>query len=286
MFDFPTILCCLNYANIYCLEITCLIISILIFPLNLLGIINIKWLFMQYYVQLLYCINLAIVTFTIFMIIFILLSTTSRRIILNNYYKAFGQIAIMLAIIFIFLICSFSVCAYFILNDYNKIKNEKFDLNKFNRLEKKRMKDLIQNKKYWAILYITNITPIFFSFINIFLWVSIYYRISFRIYCSFNYEIRKELRKSRKKEMAKLEEETTNGNDKSKNNKNEKVEISVVFEKDRHPSFSKSMLNMKKIDDLKINMDNIEKYKDDYPEVSSKRDFTGAINKIENLNNV
>ncbi len=43
---------------------------------------------------------------------------------------------------------------------------------------------------------------------------------------------------------------------------------------------------MKKIDDLKINMDNIEKYKDDYPEISSKRDFTGANNKIENLNNV
>jgi hypothetical protein len=220
------------------------------------------------------------------MIIFIILSTTSRRIILNNYYKAFSQIAIMLSIIFIFLICSFSVCAYFILNDYNKIKNDKFDLNKFNRFEKKKIKDLIQKKEYWAILYITNITPIFLSFINIFLWVSIYYRISFRIYCSFNYEIRKELRKSRKKEMAKLEEETINGTDKPKNNNIEKVEISVVFEKDRHPSFSKNMLNRKKIDDLKINIDNIDKYKDDYPEVSSKRDFTGANNKIENLNNL
>ena len=148
MFDFPTVLCCLNYANIYCLEITCLIISILIFPLNLLGIIYIKWLFIQYYLHILYCINLAIVTFTIFMIIFIILSTTSRRIILNNYYKAFGQIAIMLAIIFIFLICSFSVCAYFILNDYNKIKNDKFDLDKFNRFERKKIKNLINNKKY------------------------------------------------------------------------------------------------------------------------------------------
>ena len=286
MFDFPTILCCLNYANIYCLEITCLITSVLIFPLNLIGIIKIKWLFMQYYAQILYCINIAIVTFTIFMITFIILSTISRRIILDNYYKAFGQIAIMLACIFIFLICSFSLCAYFILNDYNKIKNDKFDLNKFNRFEKKKIKDLIQKKEYWAILYITNITPIFLSFINIFLWVSIYYRISFRIYCSFNYEIRKELRKSRKKEMAKLEEETINGTDKPKNNNIEKVEISVVFEKDRHPSFSKNMLNRKKIDDLKINIDNIDKYKDDYPEVSSKRDFTGANNKIENLNNL
>ena len=123
MLDFPTLLCCFNYANIYCLEISCLIISISIFPLNLIGIINIKWLFMQYYAQLLYCINLAIITFTIFMIIFIILSTTSRRIILNNYYKAFSQIALMLACVFIFLIITFSFCAYFILNDYNKIKN-------------------------------------------------------------------------------------------------------------------------------------------------------------------
>ena len=288
MFDFPTILCCLNYANIYYLEITCLITSVLIFPLNLIGIIKIKWLFMQYYAQILYCINIAIVTFTIFMITFIILSTISRRIILDNYYKAFGQMAIMLACIFIFLICSFSLCAYFILNDYNKIKNDKFDPNKFSRFERKKMQRLTLDKRYFAILYITNIGPIILSFINIFLWVSIYYRISFRIYCSFNYEIRNELRKTRKKEMAKLEEETTNGNDKPKNNKIEKVEISVIFEKDRHPSFSKSMINMKKVDELKLNMNDIEKYKDEYPSeiISSKRDFTGTNNKIENLNNM
>lgn len=288
MLDFPTLLCCFNYANIYCLEISCLIISISIFPLNLIGIINIKWLFMQYYAQLLYCINLAIITFTIFMIIFIILSTTSRRIILNNYYKAFSQIALMLACVFIFLIITFSFCAYFILNDYNKIKKNKYDFDRFNKYERKKINNLVQDKKYWAILYITNITPIFLSFINIFLWISIYYRISFRIYCSFNYEIRKELRKNLKKEMAKLEEETTNENEKSKNknNKVENVEISVVFEKDRHPSFSKNVLNAKKIGDFQIN--NIEKFKEEYPSVvvSSKRDFGGNNNKIDNMNNL
>ena len=288
MLDFPTLLCCFNYANIYCLEISCLIISISIFPLNLIVIINIKWLFMQYYAQLLYCINLAIITFTIFMIIFIILSTTSRRIILNNYYKAFSQIALMLACVFIFLIITFSFCAYFILNDYNKIKKNKYDFDRFNKYERKKINNLVQDKKYWAILYITNITPIFLSFINIFLWISIYYRISFRIYCSFNYEIRKELRKNFKKEMAKLEEETTNENEKSKNknNKAENVEISVVFEKDRHPSFSKNVLNAKKIGDFQIN--NIEKFKEEYPSVvvSSKRDFGGNNNKIDNMNNL
>ena len=54
----------------------------------------------------------------------------------------------------------------------------------------------------------------------------------------------------------------------------------------KYQLFLKKIDILQKIDDLKINMDNIEKYKDDYPEVSSKRDFTGAINKIENLNNV
>lgn len=288
MFDIPTLLCCFNYANIYCLEISCLIISISIFPLNLVGILNIKWIFMQYYAQILYCINLAIITFTIFMIIFIILSTTSRRIILNNYYKAFSQIALMLACIFIFLIITFSFCTYFILSDYNKIKNNKYDFDRFNKYERKKINNLVQDKKYWALLYITNITPIFLSFINIFLWISIYYRISFRIYCSFNYEIRKELRKNLKKEMAKLEEDTTNENDKTKNksNKAENVEISVVFEKDRHPSFSKNVLNGKKIGDLRIN--NIEKFKEDYPNivVSSKRDFSGNNNKIDNMNNL
>ena len=290
MLDFPTLLCCFNYANIYCLEISCLIISISIFPLNLIGIINIKWIFMQYYAQLLYCINLAIITFTIFMIIFIILSTTSRRIILNNYYKAFSQIALMLACVFIFLIITFSFCAYFILNDYNKIKKNKYDFDRFNKYERKKINNLVQDKKYWAILYITNITPIFLSFINIFLWISIYYRISFRIYCSFNYEIRKELRKNFKKEMAKLEEDTSNENEneksKNKNNKAENVEISVVFEKDRHPSFSKNVLNAKKIGDFQIN--NIEKFKEEYPSVvvSSKRDFGGNNNKIDNMNNL
>ena len=112
MFDFPSILCCLNYANIYCLEITCLITTISLFPLTLLGIINIKWGFIEFFIQILYSINLATVTFNIFTIIFITLSTTSKRILLNNYYNAFTQIAVMSAIIFIFLFCSFSLCAF------------------------------------------------------------------------------------------------------------------------------------------------------------------------------
>ena len=276
MFDFPTILCCLNYANIYCLEVTCLITSITIFTLSLVELININWNFMQYLIQILYSINLAISIFTIFMIIFIFLSTTSKRILLNNYYKAFSQIACMLSYIFLFLLFSFSLCAYFILNDFMKIKKGKYNYKGFNKFEIKRIKDFVSNRKNWILLYITNLIPMFFSLLNIFLWISIYYRISFRIYCSFNYEIRKELRKMKKKEMTKLEEETTNeNNDKNKGNKVEKVEMSVVFEKDRHPSYSKNMMNIKKYGDLNLILKNTSKFQEEYQTgfASSKRDI-------------
>ena len=59
MFDFPTILCCLNCANIYCLEIICLMATTSLFPLTLLGIINIKWTFIEFFIQILYSINLS-----------------------------------------------------------------------------------------------------------------------------------------------------------------------------------------------------------------------------------
>jgi len=279
MFDFPSILCCLNYANIYCLEITCLITTIPLFPLTLLGIINIKWGFIEFFIQILYSINLATVTFNIFTIIFITLSTTSKRILLNNYYNAFTQIAVMSAIIFIFLFCSFSLCTFFILRNYYKIKKGTYDFTKFNKLEIRKVKDFINYNKNWVLIYITNLLPIFFSFLNIFLWISIYYRISFRIYCSFNSGIRKELRKSREKDLAKLEEETANTTDKNKNiNKIEKVEISVVFEKDRHPSHKNNFINLRKPGDLRFKK--YEKFKEEIPSIisSTKREFSGNNN--------
>ena len=265
MYDFPTLLCCLNYANLYCLEITCLIISIFNFPLNLLGILNIKWNFIAFYCQILYSFNLAIITFSVFMIIFILLSTISKRILLNNYYKSFSKISLLNAFLYIFLVLSFSVCALNILNNCYKIKNKKYDFRNFKKFEKKRILDLIKSKKYWVKLYIATLAPIFFSFLNALIWLSIYYRISFRIYCSFNYEIRNELRKQKKSDMRKLEEETTN--DKINNKKKfENIEASVVFEKNRHP-YSKNIvkiLDLKKNINFKLNFNNVDQFKEGF----------------------
>lgn len=283
MYDFPTLLCCLNYANLYCLEITCLIISIFNFPLNLLGILNIKWNFIAYYCQILYSFNLAIITFSVFMIIFILLSTISKRILLNNYYKSFSKISLLNAFLFIFLVLSFSVCALNILNNYYKIKNKKYDFRNFKKFEKKRILDLIKSKKYWVKLYIATLAPIFFSFLNALIWLSIYYRISFRIYCSFNYEIRNELRKQKKSDMRKLEEETTN--DKINNKKKfENIEASVVFEKNRHP-YSKNIvkiLDLKKNINFKLNFNNVDQFKEGFniESTSSKREFNKSNNNM------
>ena len=286
MYDFPTFLCCLNYANIYCLEITCLITSITNFPLNLLGIINIRWLFIPFSCQLLYTINIAIVTFSIFMIIFIVLSTTSKKILLNNYYKLFSQISLLNVFLFLFLVLSFSFSTFIILKTNLEIKNNKYDFRNFNKIEKKKILNIIKYKKYWVLLLLTTLGPLFLCLLNIFLWISIYYRISYRIYCSFNYEIRKELRKQRKNDMQKLEEETTNEKDKKMKNI-DNIEFSVVFEKDRHPSYTKNIVkritDLKKNNNLKLNLENIGQYKDGFniESASSKREF----NKSNNINN-
>ena len=287
MFDFPTILCCLNSANIYCLEITCLITTISLFPLTLIGLINIKWGFIEFFCQILYSINLSTEVFVIYIIIFITLSTTSKRIFLDNIYKAFTQIALISAYIFIFLFFSLSLCTYFILNNHFKIKKGTYDFTKFNKFEIKKIKDFVNHKKNWVLIYVTNLVPIFFSILNILLWLSIYYRISFRIYCSFNYGIRKELRKSKQKGMTKLEEETTNTTDKNKNkNKVEKVEMSVVFEKDRHPSNKNKMVNFIINKDLKLNLKNVDEFKEEFQTGISSTNRELALNSknLANLN--
>ena len=278
MLDFPTFLCCLNYANIYCLEITSLIITILLFSLIFFGTINIKWRFIEYFCQILYSINLPASVCNAIITIFVILSTTSRKILLNNYYHSFAQISLITTFIFLFSFISLSICAFFILNNYYKIKKGAYDFQKLNKNEVKKIKDFVSDKQNWVIIYIINLVPIFFCFLNILLWISIYYRISFRIYCSFNYEIRKELRKAKQKNTSKLAEENINGNDKNKNTKIEKVEISVIFQKDRHPVYKN---NLKKTNDLKLSLKNMEDYKEELPTdgiSSSKRRLDRKIN--------
>ena len=282
MFDFPTILCCFNYANIYCLEFSCLISTISIFPLTLIGIIKIKWDFIDSFCQILYSFNISLITINIFTIVLITSSTILKKILMSNYYKQFSHIALMSTFIVLFLVCSFSFCAIDILNNYYKIKNGTFDFKDYNKLERKKIKDFMKYKKNFFIIYMTTLVPMLFNLLAIFLWLSIYYRISFRIYCSFNYEIRNELRKSKKKEIVKLEEEITGDTEKNKKNEIENIEISVVFEKDRHPSHKNNFVNVKKNNNLGLNIKQFDVIKEDFStEISStKRNFDGNKNNI------
>ena len=177
---------------------------------------------------------------------------------------------------------AYIVCLVYSINNKKTFEDmkEKWypDLKQYG--EKYQVLGVVANKSDMFEEEEVNLVPVLFSFINIFLWISIYYRISFRIYCSFNYEIRKELRKEKKREMTKLEEETVNDNDKNKGNKIEKVEVSVVFEKDRHPSYTKNIMTTKKYNDMKFNLKNIDKFKEEFPSgiSSSNRDFDNNNN--------
>ena len=239
MNDCAIFLCCLNNNKIYCLEYTCLIISILIFPLNLLGLLEIKWVLIKFYCEIIYSINITISVFVIFIISLVIYSTNIGKIVTNEYYKSFISISLMSIFIFIYLFITYSLCSFQIFKDYINIHiNNIYNNNYYSsKIEKQKLKDILKLKITWIILCISTLLPIILSFINILIWISIYYRIYFRIYCSFNKEIRKELREQRKKnKQFKKLEENNSINDINKNKeKNIKNFVCVVNEKDKHP---------------------------------------------------
>ena len=94
------------------------------------------------------------------------------------------------------------------------------------------------------LISLSTILLVILSFLNILVWISICIRINYRIYCSFNKDIRKELRNQRKlnRELItkkdSIDNSSSNKDIKEIKNK-EKDFISVVIEKDRHPNFLK-----------------------------------------------
>ena len=84
--------------------------------------------------------------------------------------------------------------------------------------------------------------------------------------------------------MSKLEEETTNDTEKSKKNKIENVEISVVFEKDRHPSYRNNIMNLKRNNDLGLNNIKSGEYKEEFStgNSSTKRNINVKNNILNN----
>lgn len=295
MCDYAIFLCCFNNNRIYCLEYTCLIFSIIIFPINLLGILVIDWSLVHIFCEILYSINITISIFDIFLISLVIYSTKKRKITINEYYKIYTFLSILAICIFIYLFISYSYCSLHIFKNYIKaFKNTNYYLK--NSLDKKHINLVLLKKTSWIFLLISIFIPIIFSFINILIWISIYYRISFRIYCSFNKEIRKELREQRKKnkQFKELQENITN-NDKDKNKDkkiNQKNAISVIIEKDRHPKINsgiyKNSINNVEISNcqnkMKINNKIINSNNGEFNQsyfVSSERNFEKSNNQLK-----
>ena len=245
MYDFAIFLCCFNNYRIYCLEYTCLIFSLLIFPFNILGIVKLKWNIIKFFCQIIYSINTTICAFAIFLISLVIYTTKLGKITTDELYKPFTSISIIAIYIFIYLFLSYGFCTYIIfkhyINIFINIKNNDI-LEGFSYQDKKKIQKMINLKSTWINISISTLLPTIFSFINILIWLSIYYRIDYRIYCSFNKEIRKELRTQRKKnkEFKQLQETNSiNEEDKNKEKSNQNNFASVIIEKVRHPNSRK-----------------------------------------------
>ena len=249
MFDFAIFLCCFNNKRIYCLEYTCLITSILIFPLNLLGLIIINWDFIDFLYEIIYSINITILIFCIFIISLTIYSTKTGKITTNDFYKPFTSISLIAISIFVYLFISYGLSAYGIFKDYIRILKQNYDGLSYS--QKKKAKKIIKLKSTWIYISISTIIPTLISIINILLWISIYLRIDYRIYCSFNKEIRKELREQRKKnlEFKELQENNSvNDMEKNKDKSKENNFASVIIEKSKNPkSSSNGIIYMKDI---------------------------------------
>ena len=251
MCDFAVFLCCLNNNNIYCLEYSCLIISLLISPSYILGLLSIKWDLVTFLCEIFYSINITVSIFVIFIISIVIYSTKFGKITTNDFNISFLSLSIITIFIFIYLFLSNLYCSIQIFKDYIDFKNNKNNnyVSISSSLEKKKLKIIIKLKSTWICLSISTLLPTILSFINILLWISIYYRISFKIYCSFNKIIRKELREQKKNNKQFIEfKENSNtekniDKNKDKNNQNLKNIITVVIEKDRHPGENKILSN-------------------------------------------
>jgi hypothetical protein len=266
MFDFAIFLCCFNNKRIYCLEYSCLITSILIFPFNLLGLIKINWNFIEFVYEVIYSINITIVIFCIFIISLTIYSTKTGKITTNEFYKPFKSISLISVFIFIYLFISYGLSSYGIFKNYIRILNQNYEGLSYS--QRKKAKNIIKLKSTWIYISISTLIPALISIINIWLWISLYLRIDYRIYCSFNKEIRKELRKQRKKNLEFKElQESNSANDMEKNKDKSKENnfVSVIIEKSKNPKSSSNGI---------IYMNNVKQY------VNNNKEKIGSKNSI------
>ena len=244
MDDFAIILCCLNNQRIYCLEYTCLIISIMIFPCNFLGLIVIHWNLVHFYCEIIYSINITLALFSIFIISIIIYSTKVGKLISSELNNSFVFLTIMTLILSIYSFITYGLSSFEIFRGYLTFyQQQRYELSP--SMEDRVIVKKMNSKITWILISLSSLLPSILSSINIFIWISIYLRISNRIYCSYNKEIRNEFRKQKKinKEFKEFQDNKENSDiNESQRDKNkyQKDLISIVIEKDRHPGISRT----------------------------------------------
>ena len=239
MDDCAIFLCCFNNQRIYCLEYTCLIISIIISPCNLLGLLIINWNLINFYYEIIYSINISLSIFSIFIILIIIYSTKVGKIISIEYHKSFAFISVIASSISAYLFITYALSTFEIFNSYLKFYYNK-NKDYYSPKENRKIIKMLNSKLTWGLVSLSSIIPSILSFINILLWMSIYLRISYKILCSFNKEVRNELRKQKKinKEFKEFKDDNVKNENGKEKNKYQKDLVSIVIEKDRHPGIS------------------------------------------------
>jgi hypothetical protein len=215
------------------------------------------------------------VIFCIFIISLTIYSTKTGKITTNEFYKPFKSISLISVFIFIYLFISYGLSSYGIFKNYIRILNQNYEGLSYS--QRKKAKNIIKLKSTWIYISISTLIPALISIINIWLWISLYLRIDYRIYCSFNKEIRKELRKQRKKNLEFKElQESNSANDMEKNKDKSKENnfVSVIIEKSKNPKSSSNGI---------IYINDIRQYVNDNKE---KNDGKNSIykNKIKEYN--
>ena len=290
MCDCANFLCCFNNQRVYCLEYTCLTITILIFICNLLGLIIIRWNIIVYYCEIIYSINITITVFLIFIISLILYLTKIGKLTSIDFYKIARSISIMAIILYIYLFITYSLSLFQISKDYLKYINKQNNHGLYKSSQGKIIKEVLNPKLSWIFLSITVYLPTILSFINILDWISIYIRIIYQIECSFNKGIRKHLREQRinKKIQEKNAVNENKENDISQNSKNNFV--SIVIEKDRHPHIAKYISSGANYNNPTNNKYKVKSQLNKLKKNNKKGEYTqtdiiSSERKIENTNN-
>ena len=244
MADFALLLFFFNKYKLNCLQWICLIESFISFVLSLSGLAIIKWANFKFFCQVLYSLGFVFIFFGFFLILVFLYSSKKGKILSEEYHMIFKFLSLMEVFLSICALAIFFIITVQLTIDYQKTMIE---------FKKKQKKTYYQNKsteedpivlKTWIILYLTTTIPAVLSFINVLVWVSIFYRINYRLYCSFTKQIRKMVIQENTKLVKEVSDKSTNNASNNNNNENKEKEqdiISVVIEKNRHPVGSNSM---------------------------------------------